>query len=270
MSNKDVHLTPFRINTVTKTPQEHVPKGVDMINSTALWEAGRQGEGKYIGVIDTGAACGHPDLKRRINDAVDFTGSIHGPEDKNGHGSHVAGSIAADNQGSGIVGVAPKADLLILKALNDQGFGNQLWTIQAIYHAVEEGVNILNMSLGGAHLPALKDAIRYAISKGVKVVAAAGNEGDGLEFTPEFSFPGYYDPVIQVGAVDYDGNLAPFSNTNSRIDVLAPGVDILSTYKDGQYAKLSGTSMATPHVAGAYALAMNAFKDDKNILNLAI
>lgn len=162
------------------------------------------------------------------------------------------------------MGVAPKAKILSLKVLTKQGSGDYEWIINAINYAVDwrgpqnERVRVISMSLGGPEdVPELHKAILNAVDNDVSVVVAAGNEGDDREDTFEYSYPGSYNEVIQVGAVSSDLNLAPFTNTNTEVDLVAPGVEIISTYIDNKYASLSGTSMATPHVAGALALIIN-------------
>lgn len=179
--------------------------------------------------------------------------------------THVAGTILAADTGFGIVGMAPKAKLLALKALSDDGSGQMEWTVDALRYAIDQKVHVINMSLGGPGLPELHQLIQEAQSKGILVCAASGNEGDGNPYTDEISFPGDYHEVIEVGAVNITGQLAPFSNTNSEVDVLAPGVHVLSTYLNNAYAYLDGTSMATPHVAGAMALILAAKKDPTKV-----
>jgi len=250
--DKEFQLIPHKVKAIQEQSDEYIPIGVSQVGAPFLWEE-TKGEGVTVGVIDSGIADDHPDLEGNIADAVDFTGSGD-PCDYNGHGTHVSGTIAADNQGKGIVGVAPNAKILSLKALSSEGYGSMLWTMNALRYAIDKEVDVINMSLGGPHLPRLHKLVKEATNKGITVVAASGNEGDGLIFTPEISFPGYYPESVQVGAIDFNGRLAYFSNTNENVDVLAPGVNILSTYPNGQYARLDGTSMATPHISGLIAL----------------
>jgi major intracellular serine protease len=121
------------------------------------------------------------------------------------------------------------------------------------------------MSLGGPHdVPEMHKAVQNAVNQDVSVVVAAGNEGDGEEDTFEYAYPGAYNEVISVGAVSMDLKLAPFTNTNTEVDLVAPGVDVISTYLGNKYAKLSGTSMAAPHVAGALALIINLSEKEFN------
>lgn len=267
MAQKEVKLIPYTIQSIEDSKNE-TPEGVQLIQAPSLWERSDQGEGIVIAVIDTGIASDHSDLKDRIiggrNFTTDYNGDVDNFEDNNGHGTHVAGTIAASLDGYGVVGVAPKAKLLSVKALTGTGSGNYEWIINAINYAVEwrgsqnERARVICMSLGGPNdVPELHKAIQYAVSQDVSVVVAAGNDGDGQEDTFEYAYPGAYNEVICVGAVNMDLEIAPFSNSNNEVDLVAPGVDVISTYLDNKFAKLSGTSMATPHVAGALALLIN-------------
>ncbi|WP_181349575.1 S8 family peptidase [Thalassobacillus sp. CUG 92003] len=263
----EVNLIPYRTEEVYDTSSD-IPEGIEMIEAPALWERTDKGKGNVIAILDTGCQTDHPDLKDRIIGGRNFTADYNGDEDdfrdNNGHGTHVAGTIAAVENGSGVVGAAPNAQLLILKVLSGKGGGQYQGIIDAIDYAVNwrgpdnEKVRVISMSLGGPNdIPELHDVIKHAVENDISVVCAAGNEGDGRAETPEHAYPGAYNEVIQVGAVDYDRKLADFTNTNDEIDLVAPGVDILSTYTDGKYARLSGTSMSTPHVSGGLALIIN-------------
>ncbi|SFK54217.1 major intracellular serine protease [Halobacillus dabanensis] len=260
----EMKLIPYRMDAILDSAKE-IPRGVQMVEAQSLWEETDQGEGSVVAVIDTGCQLDHPDLAGRIVGGKNFTKDYDGdPElfdDNNGHGTHVAGTIAAIENEEGVVGVAPKSKLLILKVLDKEGSGTYEAIIDAIKYASEwrgqnnERVRIISMSLGGPEdTPAMEASIKEAIDKGISIVCAAGNEGDGREDTMEFAYPGAYNEVIQVGAIDEGRSLAEFTNTNDQIDLVAPGVNIISTYIEGKYARLSGTSMATPHVAGGLAL----------------
>ena len=196
-----------------------------------------------------------------------FTDDDNGKEDQfndyNGHGTHVAGTIAANDQNGGVSGVAPEANLLIVKVLGgEDGSGQYEWIINGMNYAVEQKADIISMSLGGpADVPELKEAVENAVKSGVLVVCAAGNEGDGNDRTEEYSYPAAYNEVIAVGSVSLTRESSEFSNANKEIDLVAPGEEILSTLPDRQYGKLSGTSMATPHVSGALAL-IKSFEED--------
>ncbi|MED0676541.1 MULTISPECIES: S8 family peptidase [Aneurinibacillus] len=262
-----MYLFPTVVTEVKEYTRE-IPQGVEMIQAPAEWESARYGEGVVVAVLDTGCQLDHSDLKDNIiggrNFTTDYNGNPNRYEDNHYHGTHVAGTVAAILNNKGVVGVAPKASLLILKVLSADGSGDYQWIIDAIEYALQwrgpngERVRIITMSLGGPEdSPELHKVIVKAVRQQVLVVCAAGNEGDNDPDTPELSYPGAYNEVIQVGAVDLHGRLAEFSNTNNQVDLVAPGVDILSTYPGNKYGVLSGTSMATPHVAGALALIIN-------------
>lgn len=262
---KQVILEPFQINEIIQNANE-IPQGVQMIQAPVLWEKGRKGEGVVIAVIDTGCQVDHPDLEGRIIGGRNFTkeGDANDISDSNGHGTHVAGTIAAVQNNKGVMGVAPKAKLLILKVLGKSGEGNYQSIIDAINYAIKwrgpnkEKVRIINMSLGGnAHIPKLHEAVIKAVNNNILVVSASGNNGDNDYNTDELNYPAAYNEAVSVGAIDFLKRITKYSNSNNNVDLVAPGNDIISTYLDGKYAKLSGTSMATPHVSGAAALIIN-------------
>lgn len=271
---KDVELIPFEINEVYQQ-QSNIPDGVEMVGAPYLWRQGYQGKGIVVAVLDTGCQSNHPDLRNRIiggrNFTDDYNSSPTNFEDNNGHGTHVAGTIAADGTGGGVLGVAPQAQLLIGKVLDGEGAGTYEGIIQGIEWALNwegangEKVRVISMSLGGPEsTDPLHAAIKKAVDAGICVVVAAGNEGDNNEDTFEFAYPAAFNEVIEIGAVDFQKRLAYFTNNNTEIDAVAPGVDILSAYPGSRYAKLSGTSMATPHVAGALALLIQKSEQEFN------
>jgi major intracellular serine protease len=261
----EMKLIPFEVKSVENTSNE-VPYGVNQINAPDLWKSGEKGEGVVVAVLDTGVDKEHPDLIDRIIDGRNFTNesSRYDYTDRNGHGTHVAGTIAGTEDGSGVIGVAPECKLLICKVLDRYGSGSYQGIIDGINYATKwkgpngEKVRVINMSLGGPmHDPSLYEAILGAVAKGILVVVASGNEGDADESTCEFGYPALYNECITVSACDEFKKLAPFSNNSRQVDVIAGGVNVLSTYPTSKYAVLSGTSMATPHVAGALALVIN-------------
>ncbi|MFB5661898.1 S8 family peptidase [Alteribacillus sp. HJP-4] len=271
--NREMRLIPFRVEKIMKAADENIPQGIEMIKAPKLWEEDFKGKGNVVAVIDTGCQPDHPDLKDRIIDGRNFTDDYNGDKnnfsDNQGHGTHVAGTVAASLDDQGVVGAAPEVSLLILKALSGEGYGSYQGIIDAIHYAVDwrgdngERVRVISMSLGGPNdIPEMHEAIIRAVDNNIVVVCAAGNEGDANEATEEIAYPGYYKEVVQVGAVDFDKNLAEFTNFNDEIDLVAPGVNVLSTYLQNEYARLSGTSMATPHVAGAAALIINQCEED--------
>lgn len=253
---KKLHLLPYQVDEVVEMV-EVVPKGIELIAAPEIWENSK-GKGITVAILDTGCDVTHPDLSERIIGGRNFTRDDDGQPDVyidyNGHGTHVVGTIAAIHNGTGVVGVAPEASLLILKVLDKSGSGQYDWIINGINYAVEQKVDIISMSLGGSvDVPELHQAIQNAITNQILVVCA-GNEGDGQSSSNEFAFPACYNEVISVGSINLQRSSSEFSNSNNEVDLVAPGEGILSTYLNGTYAKLSGTSMATPHVSGALAL----------------
>lgn len=252
-----VRVIPYKVVDEAEEINE-VPKGVELIQAPKLWSF-TKGKGVKVAVLDTGCEITHPDLKDRVLGGRNFTDDDRSnPDiftDYNGHGTHVAGTIAATENSAGVIGAAPEAGLLIVKVLNKAGSGRYEWIIKGIEYAIDQNADIISMSLGGpADVPELHAAIQAAVAKGILVVCAAGNEGDGDDSTNEFAYPGCYNEVISVGAVNLERNSSDFTNSNNEIDLVAPGERILSTYLNGKYATLSGTSMAAPHVSGALAL----------------
>jgi major intracellular serine protease len=277
MNEISFKLPPHTVVSVQDTANE-IPWGVQMVNAPLVWNE-TKGDGIVVCVLDTGCDINHPDLKDRIitgikggqNFTMDDQGEPYMITDYHGHGTHTAGTIAASLNGLGVAGVAPNVKLLIGKVLNGDGVGSNAGITKGIRWASDwrgengESVRVISMSLGGSTDDStLHDAVKYAVSKGIAVVVAAGNSGDGNTGTNEYAYPGAYPETIEVGAIDSNKNLASFSNTNEQIDVVAPGVNVLSTYKDSGYATLSGTSMATPHVSGVVALLISMYEKRLN------
>lgn len=262
-------LIPHHIQEVLEDTNE-IPAGVKMIEAPRMWEKDTYGTDSVVAVIDTGCDVRHPDLRESIIGGRNFArGNSRNLSDENGHGTHVAGTIAASLNGGGVTGVAPRAKLLILKVMDKDGTASYQNLVKAIRYATrwrgphKEKVDVISMSLGGQKdYASLHRAVKNAVKENILVVCAAGNAGDGNVRTPEKLYPGYYDEVVQVGAVDSDEKIAEFTNTNDEVDLVAPGVDIRSTYLNGGYATLSGTSMATPHVSGAAALLLDQHRKE--------
>ncbi|MCE4051385.1 MULTISPECIES: S8 family peptidase [Bacillaceae] len=253
----EVKVIPYKVEQVVQMANE-VPTGIQQIQAPALWNKSK-GKGIKVAILDTGCDTTHPDLQERIIGGYNFTDDDNSnPDiysDYNGHGTHVAGTIGAVENNDGVAGAAPQVSLLIVKVLNGQGSGQYDWITNGIHYAIEQNVDIISMSLGGPDdVQALHDAVKRAVDNQILVVCAAGNEGDGRETTEELAYPAAYNEVISVGSVDFTRNSSEFSNSNREVDLAAPGENILSTYPGGQYARLSGTSMAAPHVSGGLAL----------------
>jgi subtilisin len=230
-----------------------LPWGVDRIDADLAWPAGNTGKGVKVAVLDTGITSNHPDLA--VAGGVNFVGARDGSttpadwNDRHGHGTHCAGIIAARNNTVGVVGVAPDATLYAVKVLSDGGGGYTSDIIQGLDWCVANGVKVASMSLGGSGTTSLKAACDRAYASGVLVVAAAGNSSGAV------MYPAAYPSVVAVSATTSQNQLASFSCRGPQIELGAPGVSIYSTYKNGAYAYMSGTSMACPHVAGTAVLA---------------
>ena len=257
----------------------------DLVKAPEVWAKGYTGQGIIVAVVDTGVDYNHPDLNANIwknskeiagngkdddgNGYIDdvygwnFVSNNNNPLDLvQGHGTHVAGTIAAVKNSFGVTGIAYNAKIMAVKVLDDENgssIGNSV--NDGIYYAVNNGANVINLSLGGGSGSIERQkAIQYAASKGAIVVMSAGNEGESAP-----GYPAHYADQwgLAVGAVAFDGMLADFSNragTTTLAYVTAPGVDIYSTFPGNEYEYLQGTSMAAPHVAGVIALMLSAKK----------
>ncbi|MCZ8514590.1 S8 family peptidase [Paenibacillus filicis] len=227
-----------------------IPWGIKHIRAPLAWRKS-QGDRIRIGVIDTGADYSHPDLRHCLSRGVNVLNRQLLPIDDNGHGTHIAGTIAAFTLQKGIIGVAPQAIIHPVKAFDHQGGAFVSDIISGIDWCVRNGVDIINMSFGmKTYSKALEDAVLNAYREGVIIVASSGNEGKQADV----DYPARFKQVIAVGATTRKGRIAPFSNSGKKIDIYAPGEKIVSTWLRGQYHELSGTSMATSHVSGVIAL----------------
>jgi len=224
--------------------------GLQQMRITELHSLGLTGQGIKVAVLDTGVDTDHPDLK--ITDALDFTrsGTV---EDTVGHGTHVAGIIAAQGNEQGTLGVAPGVNIYSYKVLAD-GSGNLVDVANAIKHAADNGIDVINMSLGSPSNAAyLEQACSYAASKGVIIVVSSGNSGKEQKF-----YPASYSACYSTGASNIHKAISGFSSFTDALEWAAPGERILSTYLKGGYAVLSGTSMAAPFATGCVALMKQA------------
>ncbi|OIQ08951.1 subtilisin E precursor [Moorella thermoacetica] len=246
----------FEVHTVElpaariRQEKQTIPWGVERIGAPRAWQVAT-GEKVKVAVLDTGLDAGHPDLAANVRGTqnIKFPGWRAG--DGNGHGTHVAGIIAALNNSFGVVGVAPRAEIYGVKIFNRQGDGYISDIVAGLDWALKNKMQVVNMSFGTSHpSQALEEAVRKCVQAGMVLVAAAGNEGRD----DSVLYPARYPGVIAVSAVDKKDNLASFSSRGTEVTVTAPGVDILSTYPGGKYRTMSGTSMACPHAAGVAAL----------------
>jgi thermitase len=231
--------------------------GLTKVEAAQAWDVTTGSPSINIAILDTGIDLDHPDLADKVISSVDFT---HSPsaDDVYGHGAHVAGIAAAmTDNGIGVAGLGYGSTIMNVKVLMDGGAGAYSWIASGIIWAADNGAEVINMSLGGPSGSAtLEDAVNYAWSKGVLVVAAAGNSGNTTPF-----YPAYYNNCIAVAATDINEAKPYWSNYGDWVDVAAPGVSIYSTHKNGTYAYKSGTSMASPHVAGLAALVFTTVSD---------
>jgi hypothetical protein len=238
-------------------------------HATGAWVFEKGSEQVIVGVLDTGIDLQHEDLKENLWTASSAGGPIHGfntfnsaadPQDDNGHGTHVSGTIGAvGDNGLGVVGINWKVSLMAVKVLNKDGEGDLAGIVEGIDWAVDHGARVINASWGGPDFSQImRDSIARASQAGVLFVAAAGNEAENNDQVG--SYPANYEEpnVLSVAATDNRDRLAEFSNYGtSRVDLAAPGVGIYSTLPGNHYGAESGTSMATPHVTGAAALLLS-------------
>jgi len=240
---------------------EIIDYNVKLINANSIWSKTR-GESATVAILDTGIDLNHPDLSPNLKLALDFTHE-NDPQDFIGHGTHCAGIIAGCDNGVGIIGVAPRANLISLKVIA-QNKGSSTTLTKALQWVLDNhklhNINIVSMSLGGRNQDiSVERLLKQLKEEGLIVVCAAGNSGQGSQSGSTVTFPARLAAkglCISVGAVDHKGGLAGFSSSGSSGEVtfVSPGVEVYSTYIGNRYIKLSGTSMATPAIAGMLAL----------------
>ena len=234
---------------------------LSLIGMEQTWEINRGSSDVVVAIVDTGLDLGHPEFVGKVTDGYNVLDGSNVPEDDNGHGTHVAGIIAAKtNNADGIAGMSWNSKLMPIKAIGADGSGSAVDIAEGIYWATDHGADVINLSVGNyTSSAALLEACRYAFDRNVVLVAASGNDD-----TDQPSYPAAYDEVLCVAAVDHRRERADFSNFGDYVDVAAPGVDIPSTYIYSDYAALSGTSMACPHVAALASLVRSAQPGMKN------
>ena len=250
---------------------QQVPWGIDRVFGNEsyyfdTWDL-TKGNDVTVAILDTGIEVNHEDLHPLILGGIN---TVQGENPNNyndghGHGTHVAGTVAAVDNDLGVVGVSPEAGLYAVKVLDNLGRGNWSTVVAGIEWAVEQNIPILNMSLGGADGRSLRDACDAAYSKGHLLVAAAGNSGNYPGTGNNVAYPAGYRSVIAVAASDNNDNRSFFSSTGPEVELIAPGQRILSTWRLNRYIIANGTSMASPHVAGSAALTWAANPDLTNV-----
>ncbi len=230
---------------------------LDAMNVHDAWVNGYTGKGVKVAVLDSGIAS-HPDLK--IAGAISFIGDTY--DDVHGHGTHVAGIIAAQHNGFGIAGIAPNVELYAVKVIENDGMGRALTVIKGIDWAIDNNIHIINLSFGGLeYSEVLYEAVKSAAESGVLIVAASGNEGTANGTGATINYPARHDEVIAVASVNRQLIRSPYSGTGIENDFAAPGEDIYSTFLNNQYATYEGTSLAAPHITGLLALLIEQYPE---------
>ncbi len=226
-----------------------LPWNIDRIDAEKVWPIGNTAMSVKVAVLDTGISLSHPDLSNNVKGSVNTINGRRSANDDNGHGSHVAGIIGALNNSVGVVGAAPQVSLYAVKVLDANGSGYLSDIIEGLDWSIANRMQVVNMSLGTtADVQSFRDAVVRAYQAGIVLVGAAGNNGGSV------NYPARYPEVIAVAATDTYDTVPSWSSRGSEVALAAPGVSVYSTYKGKNYATLSGTSMAAPHVAAAAAL----------------
>lgn len=242
----DVHITE-----VTTPFSELIDWSAKFLKLPELWLK-HSGKGIKVAILDTGVDDTHPDLANKVVAAKDFTGSTVGFKDRNNHGTWCAGCVSANADDNGIRGVAYESKLVIAKVLGDQGYGQDSWILSGMSWCFAQGADIFSLSLGGGQMSETlhREFLRIAAA-GKFIVCAAGNDGRDINYPAAWA-----DCCLSVGACDEQGRLTRFTSRGPTLGVVAPGQNMMSTIPGGKYGAMTGTSMATPMVAGITALAL--------------
>lgn len=262
---KNANVDYIEVDQKRRFMAQSVPYGIGMVQADQVDDsvASAAAGGKKICVIDSGLDLPHEDMGTRFDtiNGTNDSGTGNWYEEGGPHGTHVAGTIAALNNGLGVRGViGSNPNMHIVKVFNASGWGYSSSLVAAIETCADNGSNVVNMSLGGSGSSQTEaNAMQNLFNQGVLLIAAAGNSGSANSTTDALSYPASYNAVVSVAALDSSKSLASFSQKNSQVEIAAPGVDVLSTYPEGtgsqgNYGTMSGTSMASPHVAGVAAL----------------
>ena len=235
-------------------PAQEIPWGIDRIEADKAWLKST-GLTIKVAVLDTGIDLDHLDLQNNITGNVNMINPRKSGNDDNGHGTHVAGTVAAINNNIGVIGVGPEIYVYAVKVLDRNGSGWLSDLTEGLAWCINNKMQVVNMSLGSSSdNQSFHDAIIKTYQEGITQVAAAGNNG---ESGGTITYPAKYPETIAVSAIDESNRFASFSSYGPEIDLAAPGVNINSTYNNGYYKILSGTSMAAPHVSGTAALVIS-------------
>ncbi|OGD53163.1 hypothetical protein A3K80_04500 [Candidatus Bathyarchaeota archaeon RBG_13_38_9] len=252
-----------------KTTQQITPWGIEKIGTLPVQATGKNGSGINITILDTGIDTDHPDLSYVFGfDFSDLLMDDADPEDFSGHGTHIAGIIAAQNNDIGVFGIAPGSNLYILKVFTDDGEGRYSSAVEAIewcmgtYNDTIDGneIHIISMSWGSeVNLgdPGIEPWINEAYNLGIILVGSAGNDVNSTGTGDNIIYPARYENVISISAINEEDQRPTFSSTGPSVELAAPGSNIISTFIDG-YATLAGTSMSCAHVSGSIALLLNS------------
>lgn len=255
---KDSNVAYIEKDQLIEKTADYVSPDLTQIHVEGAQQLGLSGAGVKVAIMDTGINTQIPDL--HVIDGASFVPSETSYNDTNGHGTMVAGILAAAKDDQGLLGVAPEVDLYSLKVLDKNGSGTYSQVIEALDWAIDHQINIVSMSFGGkVFSSALQEAMQKAHDSGILLLAATGNDGNN-----EVSYPAKFSTVIAVGAVDAQNQHASFSNTGNEVELVAPGVNLSCLSIGGQLVNASGTSLAVPHAAGVAALVKQNHPDYTN------
>ncbi len=245
--------SPVRVSALPKgavVTDKGIPWGVKHIQAPGAWSR-TTGYRVKVGVIDTGVDFGHPDLRHSLERGINLLHRMSLPQDDNGHGTHISGTIAAANELQGMIGVAPRSVIYPVKAFDQNGTAFVSDIILGIEWCVRNQMDVVNMSFGmKTRSKSLLSAVNNAYRSGVLIVASSGNDGK----IGKIDYPARFNQTIAVGATNQQSRIAAFTNRSQAIDIYAPGDRIVSAWLRGKHREMSGTSMATSHVTGAIAL----------------